>query len=567
MLLDANSPAADKAPAPLPDRPARTDVAPQNRDDPPSSGDPRDSSAAPSTQANSNDANTQEAGDAPGGTKAKDGSDTASANVDANDGTDTATTDASDNGPDAATTTDSGAQLASMLTVIAVANAPAAVSPDTAPAQPANSPSNIAVIPPAAPFAPVIALNTVPDAQAPQTEQVATIEAPSDAQPADTSLPTDPANETAPAESTGATPPAASLSPTSPTKSAEPDDATDAAAPAESNDNPAPAIQTAPADPAKRAQKIVLPLQIDSAAPAEPTAQISAAPPTTAATPATTTPPPKKAALPDGAAPAAADAQAPVKLPSEPAPAMTDSSATNANPANIAAHEQTEKTDATKIDGTNTESQPEDDHPLHLTSGQVPGTEMNAVPASRIGAPANTTLSGPEAMSISGAMMPANQATAAAMPASTTAFPAAAVGVAIPLTALPIEIATQAKDGKNRFEIRLDPPELGRIDVRLDIDSKGVVTSRLMAERPETLDLLRRDAPQIERALQDAGLKTSDQGLQFSLRDQSFADRGDNELPPAAHLVLSEDDTVPLGAVLQGYGRPIGLGGGIDIRV
>ena len=39
-----------------------------------------------------------------------------------------------------------------------------------------------------------------------------------------------------------------------------------------------------------------------------------------------------------------------------------------------------------------------------------------------------------------------------------------------------------------------------------------------MAERRDTLDLMMRDAPQIERALQDAGLK-SDGGLQFSLRD------------------------------------------------
>ena len=50
------------------------------------------------------------------------------------------------------------------------------------------------------------------------------------------------------------------------------------------------------------------------------------------------------------------------------------------------------------------------------------------------------------------------------------------------------------------------------------------MTSRLIVERAETLDLLRRDAPQLERALQHAGLNTEG-GLQFSLRDQSFANR------------------------------------------
>ena len=65
-------------------------------------------------------------------------------------------------------------------------------------------------------------------------------------------------------------------------------------------------------------------------------------------------------------------------------------------------------------------------------------------------------------------------------------------------------------------------PARGRIDVRLDVDRNGNVTSRLIVERADTLDLLRRDAAGLERALQDAGLKTADNGLQFSLRDQSL---------------------------------------------
>ena len=92
--------------------------------------------------------------------------------------------------------------------------------------------------------------------------------------------------------------------------------------------------------------------------------------------------------------------------------------------------------------------------------------------------------------------------------------------VPVPVNALAVEIAANAQIGRSRFEIRLDPPELGRIDVRLDVDRQGQVTSHLIVEKSATLDLLRRDAQQLERALQDAGLKTSDNGLQFSLRDQ-----------------------------------------------
>ncbi|MPZ41010.1 MAG: hypothetical protein GEU95_23785 [Rhizobiales bacterium] len=57
------------------------------------------------------------------------------------------------------------------------------------------------------------------------------------------------------------------------------------------------------------------------------------------------------------------------------------------------------------------------------------------------------------------------------------------VSAPMPLESIAVEIAARAQNGRNRFEIRLDPPELGRIDVRLDIDRSGQVTSRLVVER------------------------------------------------------------------------------------
>jgi len=67
---------------------------------------------------------------------------------------------------------------------------------------------------------------------------------------------------------------------------------------------------------------------------------------------------------------------------------------------------------------------------------------------------------------------------------------AATAQAAVPLSGLAMEIAASAKSGKSRFEIRLDPADLGRIDVRIDVDRNGQVTSHLTVERPETLSLL-----------------------------------------------------------------------------
>jgi flagellar hook-length control protein FliK len=171
----------------------------------------------------------------------------------------------------------------------------------------------------------------------------------------------------------------------------------------------------------------------------------------------------------------------------------------------------------------------------------------------------------------SGLIAPAALATSAAptAPATTTA-----PSTTIPIAGLAVEIASHAQAGKNRFEIRLDPPELGRIDVRLDVDREGRVTSRLIVDRPETLDLLRRDAPALERSLQLAGLKTADDALQFSLRDQSQGGYGsqnpysNNGAPAsAARVIIPDRELSPVDAPAVGYNRVRPSSTGIDIRV
>jgi flagellar hook-length control protein FliK len=139
----------------------------------------------------------------------------------------------------------------------------------------------------------------------------------------------------------------------------------------------------------------------------------------------------------------------------------------------------------------------------------------------------------------------------------------------VPLSGLAVEIAASVKSGKSSFEIRLDPADLGRIDVRIDVDRNGQVTSHLTVEKPETLSMLRQDAPQLQRALDDAGLKTGNNGLQFSLRDQSSSGQnsGGNTGGNAQRLVVSDEDTTPAAIAGRSYGRSLGSSSGVDIRV
>ena len=95
---------------------------------------------------------------------------------------------------------------------------------------------------------------------------------------------------------------------------------------------------------------------------------------------------------------------------------------------------------------------------------------------------------------------PANSTTPAANVPTQPQTPAQAA--AVPLSGLAVEITAQAHADNKHFEI--DPPELGRIDVKLDVDRDGNVSTRLVVDRSDTLDLLKRDASALERALQQS---------------------------------------------------------------
>ena len=93
-------------------------------------------------------------------------------------------------------------------------------------------------------------------------------------------------------------------------------------------------------------------------------------------------------------------------------------------------------------------------------------------------------------------------------------------GLPVRVDTLALRITSAAQAGQRQFEIMLDPPELGRIDVKLEFSSDGQLRAHLTADRHDTLDLLQRDARMLERTLQTQGLKMEDGSLQFSLRDQ-----------------------------------------------
>lgn len=139
----------------------------------------------------------------------------------------------------------------------------------------------------------------------------------------------------------------------------------------------------------------------------------------------------------------------------------------------------------------------------------------------------------------------------------------------VPAMAIALQVARNLQKGINRFDIRLDPAEMGRIDVRMEVKRDGNVAAHMIVERPETLDLLRRDSSALQQALNDAGLQADADSLNFSLRDdtqggntQAFDSEGRNAGGSNATDVTSDEgQTGPI------YNINLSANGGIDIRV
>ncbi len=87
-----------------------------------------------------------------------------------------------------------------------------------------------------------------------------------------------------------------------------------------------------------------------------------------------------------------------------------------------------------------------------------------------------------------------------------------------PAMQIALQVVRAAPQGIDRFSVQLHPAELGSVEIQLDFAEDGHVSALIVAERPETLDLLQRDSRSLERSLNESGLQMDSGGLSFSLK-------------------------------------------------
>ncbi|RYZ13025.1 MAG: flagellar hook-length control protein FliK [Alphaproteobacteria bacterium] len=276
--------------------------------------------------------------------------------------------------------------------------------------------------------------------------------------------------------------------------------AIDAAAPAApAAAAPAGAAETSAAAAATAAQAAPKPAtapqptapQADAAA--EPTAQAIAP----AATPATAPSAPAQTA--QAAPPTAADTAAPLSAPGEERTSATVEAANTSSNKTAATSATSTAADpaASKAQGTQSKTA---QVAANVAAEATPDIKPDAAP------PATTTTVDPLAT--------ARSATETARAAQTSP----ALQNAPATTIQVYQRMVERFDGRaQRYEVRLDPAELGRVDVRIEVGADKKVHAVLAAHDSAALSDLMRGQRSLERALNDAGFDLAEGGIRFEL--------------------------------------------------
>ncbi len=88
------------------------------------------------------------------------------------------------------------------------------------------------------------------------------------------------------------------------------------------------------------------------------------------------------------------------------------------------------------------------------------------------------------------------------------ALPAAQVAPALAIVA-------KAPDGTQQMTVRLNPDQLGMVQIRLDRSPSGATHIQILADRPETLQALQRDQPALHKTLDEAGIPGAGRTMVF----------------------------------------------------
>ena len=92
-----------------------------------------------------------------------------------------------------------------------------------------------------------------------------------------------------------------------------------------------------------------------------------------------------------------------------------------------------------------------------------------------------------------------------------------------------VNITKSAVKGVDKIDVHLKPEELGHIEIKMQIGKDGKLQAHIIANRPETVEMLQKEVQSLEKAFNDAGFQTDEGSLNFSFRDDGQSGRNQND--------------------------------------
>lgn len=103
------------------------------------------------------------------------------------------------------------------------------------------------------------------------------------------------------------------------------------------------------------------------------------------------------------------------------------------------------------------------------------------------------------------------------------------------VAALAAQIVKKLEGRSTRFDVELNPADLGRVDVRIEIGAHGRMTATMSFENPQAAAELRSRADELQKSLEQAGFDISG-GLKFDVaNDQRQASQGQPDQSASAN--------------------------------
>jgi hypothetical protein len=239
--------------------------------------------------------------------------------------------------------------------------------------------------------------------------------------------------------------------------------------------------------------------------------------------------------------------------PAGPALATTETEGEDAAPPTLAAAQPALGTPARQVDvsASLARTSPAGDTPATDETGDILAKPAGGDPQSLLsaGAPTSVPAEAPEAP------------------------PAPVRATSETLAALSAQMARRLDDGTTRFTLELNPGDLGRVDIRMEIDAAGGIRAAFTFEHAHSASEMSRRSDELQKSLESAGFNLSG-GLSFDVagdrsqgRSQAWAEARDerSRTPAAPEPELAREGPAHIADALSG--RRTSARSGVDIRI